>query len=236
MKDKEEQLKQDLATVRHDFREFCYRVSHDLQGSLRNVGGFLSLIEGRCATCFDERSKEYLKFVKDGARRAQTLLEGLTEYSYLLDEEKELLPVDLEEIIKEVLRGFRGEIEEKGAKISLEASPSPALGDRVLLRCAFKHVIQNALLYTKETPHVKITIERRSAQFLISISDNGIGIPKDYYARVFKPFERLSPDDSGIGLGLTMTQRIIESHHGRIWVESEECHGSTFYIVFPLCV
>ena len=236
MSEKEEQLQEELGVLRQDFKDFCYRVSHDLQGSLRNVGGFLSLIEGRCTACFDDKSKQYLGFVKDGTVQAQSLLEGLTEYSYLLSEEKNFSLVDLEEILKSVMDDLKLSIHAKGAKVKVTSYAAEVLGDRALLRRALRHVIDNALLYTEKDPRITITLERKTAQYLLTVSDEGIGMDREHYRSVFKPFERLHTQAQypGIGLGLTVAQRVVEAHHGRIWLEAEEGPGCSAYIAFPL--
>lgn len=227
----------ELRGLRADLKAFCYRMSHDLQGSLRNIGGFVSLIEGRSGVQFDEKSKRYLSFVKEGTERAQALLHGLNEYADLLSEEWTLKTVSLEEALQEALEELKPHLKKTRATINTQLCSVEIFGDIPLLKKAFKHVIENALLYVRNIPHISIVFEKKMAQYVVSVTDNGIGIPETYQKTVFEPFERLHSSDQypGVGLGLTIVKRIIEMHHGRIWVErNEDKPGTTVFWALPL--
>jgi histidine kinase len=234
--EREAQLQQELKHLRKDLKDFCYRISHDLQGSLRNIGGFVSLIEGQSIE-FDEKGKRYLAFVKEGTEQAQNLIAGLTEYSFLLTEERKLSTISLEDALTLALEDVDPLLRHRHGFIQTNLCPVEIFGDVELLRKAFCHILNNAILYTRTSPQINVNFERKKATYLISISDNGIGIPPSYHERVFDPFERLHPADyfSGIGLGLSMVRRIIDMHHGRVWVEDSEIgYGTTVFILLPL--
>lgn len=237
MSDRESKLQGELEELRRDFQDFCYRVSHDLQGSLRNVGGFLSLIEGRAHACFDDKSRQYLGFVKQGAEQAQSILNGLSEYSYLLAEERNFGSVYLGDVLETVLKELAPEIKGRRASIGKKLCAVDIFGDPLLLHKALKQVLLNSLVYSKNAPKISITFEKKNAQYLVTVQDEGVGIPKDQKKKVFEPFERLHTQDQypGIGLGLTVAKRAIELHGGRIWIEpDEEEIGTTVYMTFPL--
>lgn len=235
--EREAQLLEELKHLRKDFKDFCYRVSHDLQGSLRNIGGFVSLIEGHPTISFDDKSKRYLAFVREGAEKAQTLITGLTEYSVLLTDNRKLSTISLEEPFNLAMEDIGPLLRQRRGFVQTKFCPVEIFGDTDLLRKAFAYILNNAILYTRVAPHIDVTFERKNATYLISISDNGIGIPHDYHEKVFEPFERLHPAEyfSGIGLGLAIVKRIISIHRGRIWVEDNEVgYGTTIRMVLPL--
>ncbi|MBM3610375.1 MAG: HAMP domain-containing histidine kinase [Alphaproteobacteria bacterium] len=237
MNEKEVQLLDELKGLRKDFRAFCSRISSDLHGSLRNIGGFVSLIEGHSTIEFDDKVKRYLSFVKEGAEKAETLIGALTEYSGLLTEDKKLTTISLEEPLNLALSDIGPLLRERHGFVQTKLCPVEIFGDVGLLRKAFGYILDNAIIYSRTAPHIDIKFEKKNAMYLISISDNGIGIPDDYHQKVFEPFERLHPAEyfSGIGLGLSIVKRIINLHRGRIWIENNEIgYGTTVFIVFPL--
>jgi chemotaxis family two-component system sensor kinase Cph1 len=235
MNERESHPLEELRDLRKDFQDFCYRVSNDLQGSLRNIGGFISLIEDRSASCFDEKSKTYLGFVKENTEKAQAMLDGLMEYSSLLIEGKKFSTISLEGPFKAVMKELKDTFEKKQAIIHEKLCPVTIFGNEALLKKAFKCILENSLAYAKGTPRINIMFEKKTAQYIIAIDDHGIGIPQEYHKSVFEPFERLHPYHQypGIGLGLTIAKKIIEAHHGRIWIESNG-HGITVFWALPL--
>lgn len=237
MNEKEVQLLDELNGLRKNLRSFCSRISCDLQGSLRNIGGFVSLIEGHSTIDFDEKAKRYLSFVKEGTEKAQALINALTEYSSLLTEESKLSTISLEDPLKLALDDVGPLLRQRHGFVQTKLCPVEIFGDTGLLRKAFTYLLDNAIIYSRTAPHIEIKFERKNAMYLISISDSGIGIPDNYHQKVFEPFERLHPAEyfSGIGLGLSIVKRIVDLHRGRIWVENNEVgYGTTVFIIFPL--
>jgi light-regulated signal transduction histidine kinase (bacteriophytochrome) len=235
MNEREAHPLEELRDLRKDFQGFCHRVSSDLQGSLRNIGGFTSLIEERSAGSFDEKSKTYLNFIKENTEKAQVMLDGLMDYSCLFAEGKNFSTISLETPFKTVMKELAEPIQKKQAIIHEKLCPVIIFGNEELLKRAFKCVLENALMYAKSIPRINITFEKKTAQYVITIHDHGIGIPQEYHKSVFEPFERLHPYHQypGIGLGLSIAKRIIEAHHGRIWIESPG-HGTSVMWALPL--
>jgi signal transduction histidine kinase len=140
--------------------------------------------------------------------------------------------IDLNELVGDIKILFRKEIEEKNAVI--EFSKLPLLtGYSAPLRQVFQNLIGNALKYCKEDipVNIKITADELTDHWQFSVTDNGIGIEKEYFDKIFIIFQRLHNKDeySGTGLGLAITKKIIENMGGKIWLSSEEGKGSTFY-------
>jgi chemotaxis family two-component system sensor kinase Cph1 len=226
---------EELRELRKDFQDFCYRVSNDLQGSLRNISGFLSLIEEKLPPTPDEKMKTYLGFVKESAEKAQSILDGLMEYTAIFTDGRNFSTISLESPLKEALQELEGPIQKAQAIVQEKLCPVMIFGNEALLKKAFVCILENALTYAKSTPRIQITFEKRTAQYVIGIADHGIGIPQEYHKTVFEPFERLHAYHQypGIGLGLSIAKKIIEAHHGRIWIESTD-HGITVFWALPL--
>jgi len=129
-------------------------------------------------------------------------------------------------------------LKEHALNLMVEDGLPTVEGDRNRLSQVFYNLLANAIKYTPECGHIDINIRRNDGHVTTSISDSGKGIPKEYLERIFEPFfigegGSLAVEDGRQGLGLTIAKRMIDAHHGRIWVESEPGRGSTFYFSLP---
>ncbi|MEO8770611.1 MAG: PAS domain S-box protein [Ferruginibacter sp.] len=219
-----------------ELEQFAYVASHDLQEPLRMVTSFLSQIEKKYGSMLDDKGKKYIHFAIDGAKRMRQIILDLLEFSRVgqADEKKE--EVDMNELVNETLVLLRKKIEEQKGVVKI--SKLPVLKTfRAPLRQVFQNLIGNGLIYHKKSEAVKIDIsvkdEKKYWQF--AVTDNGIGIDPEYFDKIFTIFQRLHNRDeySGTGIGLAITKKIIENMGGKIWVESEEGKGSTFYFTLP---
>jgi len=231
-----QQQAKELAISNMELEQFAYVASHDLQEPLRMVTSFLTQLDKKYGGTIDEKGKQYIYFAVDGAKRMRQIILDLLEYSRAGRTADSVENIDLNELIEEIQILFRKQIEEKKAHITigqfrqLHAHKSP-------IRQVFQNLIGNALKYAREDKPVKIHINAKTLDdhWQFSISDNGIGIEHEYFEKIFIIFQRLHNKEefSGTGMGLAITKKIIESQGGKIWVESEEGKGSTFYFTLP---
>ncbi|RDI71406.1 sensor histidine kinase [Halopelagius longus] len=215
--------------------QFAYAASHDLQEPLRMVSSYLRLLERRYSDDLDEDAREFLEFAVDGADRMRDMIYGLLAYSRVETKGEPLEPVDLNEVVGDVLEDLDVQITESGPDIEIEELPR-VMGDKGQLRQVFQNLISNALEYSgNDPPQVRISAERNSSTWEVSVRDEGIGIEPDEQDRIFEVFQRLhAPDEyEGSGIGLALCERIVERHGGDIWVESEPGEGSTFSFTLP---
>ncbi|SEW09393.1 ATP-binding protein [Natrinema salifodinae] len=233
--------------------QFAYAASHDLQEPLRMVSSYLQLIESRYADALDDDGKEFIEYAVDGAERMKAMIDGLLAYSRVETQGDPFEPVDLDEVVDDVLEDLRLQIEESDAEITVDDLPRVE-GDPSQLRQVFQNLLSNAIAYSgDEPPRVHITAQRgadrgdRSArsevgeggaageQWTISVRDEGIGIDPEDKDRVFEVFQRLHGREecSGTGIGLALCQRIVERHGGEIRVDAEPGEGSTFSFTLP---
>ncbi|PKD17074.1 hypothetical protein APR41_06470 [Salegentibacter salinarum] len=221
----------ELVTSNAELEQFAYVASHDLQEPLRMVTSFLTQLEKKYADVLDEKGLLYINFAVDGAKRMRQIILDLLEFSRVGRTEDKLESVELDDILEEIKHLYRKRIEERKVKIISKDLPVIKV-PKSPIRQVFQNIISNAIKYSKEDVHPEITIDFQETQnfWEFSIKDNGIGIDKEYFDRIFVIFQRLHHRDeySGTGMGLAVTKKIIENLGGNIWVESQEGNGSIF--------
>ncbi|SKB33764.1 PAS domain S-box-containing protein [Salegentibacter holothuriorum] len=222
----------ELAVSNAELEQFAYVASHDLQEPLRMVTSFLTQIEKKYGEVLDEKGLLYIEFAVDGAKRMRQIILDLLEFSRVGRTEDKLETVDINDVLDDVKHLYRKKISDKNVNIVtedlpvIEAPKSP-------IRQVFQNLIGNSIKYSKEgvNPEIKIKFNETEDFWDFSIQDNGIGIDKAYFERIFVIFQRLHRREeySGTGMGLAVTKKIIENLGGKISVESKEGEGSTFY-------
>lgn len=225
----------DLKRSNRELEQFAYVASHDLQEPLRMVSSFTQLLEMKYKNKLDDEALEYINFAVDGAKRMKLLIQDLLTYSRVTSKAEEFEEVELENVLDDVLFDLGKKIEENQAIITREPLPKIHADYSQILQ-AFQNLIGNALKYrSQKTPKIHISVKKKDKQWLFSVEDNGIGIEPEYHENVFQIFRRLHSQEEyeGTGIGLAITKRIIERHKGRIWVESEQGKGTTFYFTIP---
>jgi len=210
--------------------EFAYVASHDLQEPLRTVASFSQLLQRRYADKLDATANEFINFAVDGAQRMQQLISDILQYSRVSTHGKELEAVDLGACVKGALANLHAAIRDRHAVMDIGEMPE-VLGDPVQLTQLLQNLIGNALKYSTSTPRIAVEATPGAMMWTIAVRDNGIGISAEYHERIFRIFQRLHTrtEYSGTGIGLAIAKGIVDRHGGRIWVESEEGNGSTFY-------
>ncbi len=226
-----------LKQSNQELEQFAYVASHDLQEPLRMVVSYLQLLERRYSKELDETANEFIDFAVDGAMRMQKLIQDLLSYSRISTAGKSFEKVDLKTVMEHVVLNLQVIIEEKKANVKISDMPK-VCGDDVQLERLLQNLIGNGLKYCQDdvTPEITVQSKKNDNEWQISVSDNGIGIPDNQYERIFQIFQRLHSRDeySGTGIGLSSCKKIVERHEGRIWVESQEGKGSTFYFTLPV--
>lgn len=212
--------------------QFAYVASHDLQEPLRMITGFLSQLEKKYNDKIDDRGKQYIHFAVDGAKRMRQIILDLLDFSRVGKEKSKPVLLDVNEVISEATVLLRNQIASKKASIHYKNLPEIVTYHSPLIQ-VFQNLIGNALKYSKEevAPIIEITAEEQDKEWKFAVKDNGIGISQEFNEKIFIIFQRLhhKSEYSGTGMGLAIVKKIIEGLGGKIWVESEEGKGSTFY-------
>jgi PAS domain S-box-containing protein len=234
----EEQLKKytrELEYRSQEAHEFSYIASHDLQEPLRTITNYIGLLAKDYHGKLDKNADIYLNFIKNAAERMKDLISDLLEYNKI-EKDQMVLDVDLNEIVKNILDDMSLQITETNATVNIEKLPI-IKGFPTRLSSLFQNLINNAIKFRKPgvDPVVNIKGREKGKDWLFEISDNGIGIEKVYYSKIFKLFQRLHTrkEYQGTGIGLAHCKKIVELRGGKLWVESEPGVGSTFYFTLP---
>jgi signal transduction histidine kinase len=225
----------ELERSNQELEQFAYVVSHDLKEPLHTIRGFAKFLEESYQAQLDEQANEFIEYIIEGTVRMERLINGLLEYSRVKFKGSEPEPVNCTELVEQVLRDLKATIDARKAEITYDPLPTISGNERLLLR-VFQNLIDNALKYCQNNPpKVHVSAEEKEKEWLLSIQDNGIGIDPKNAEKIFIIFQRLHNRNeySGDGLGLAICKKIIESHKGKIWVESKKDQGSTFFFTIP---
>lgn len=218
-----------------DLQQFAYVASHDLQEPLRAVSGYCQLLGARLGDHVDADVQTFLGHATEGAKRMQVLINSLLEYSRVETYGKEFDLVELREIVNESVDNLEVAIAENDARIEISHLPQ-VRGDRGQLVRLFQNLIANSIKFRSEAPpRIEIGCLEKDEMHHLFVKDNGIGMDPRFADKIFVIFQRLHTRDAyeGTGLGLAIAKRIVERHHGQIWVESAVGRGSTFWIALP---
>ncbi|HSI78372.1 MAG TPA: PAS domain S-box protein [Lunatimonas sp.] len=236
LNEKLEKHAKELALSNAELEQFAYVASHDLQEPLRMVTSFLTQLDKKYNHQLDEKAHQYIEFAVDGARRMRQIILDLLDFSRIGKHEDALEEISLRNVVSEVLKLQGKLVEETGAQFQIGDLPSIGSFRSPIVQI-FQNLIGNALKYRrKDTPPViRINAVESEIEWLFSIEDNGIGIEKEYFERVFIIFKRLhsKKEYSGTGMGLAIVKKILENLGGKIWVNSKTGVGSTFYFTLP---
>lgn len=244
-----ELLNKTLEESNHDLQQFASVASHDLQEPLRKILMFSDLIKTRTGLKLDSKEQLFFDKIIGSANRMKTLIIDILNYSRLSVNEGEFSPVDLNELVKDLLEDFELVLEEKKARI-IASDLAIVEVNRGQVRQLFQNLVSNALKFSSPgvAPIVKIngrhlaeksfdSAEQKNGPFyLISIEDNGIGFEEKYIPNIFALFERLNAKEKyeGTGIGLAISKKIVEKHDGVLDVKSKVGEGSIFQIILPV--
>jgi len=220
-----------------DLAQFAYVASHDLKEPLRMIHSYTTLLKRRYHDQLDENGKEFMHFIVDAVDRMKILLEDLLNYSRSGKQELADTLVSVEEVMFVVGMNLQAQIEEEKGELIVRNKNLPViLAHKSQFTQLMQNLVSNGLKFRSDkNPVVIVDCEKKNNQFVFSVKDNGIGIPKNDLSKVFEMFRRLHTREeySGSGIGLATCKKVVSNMGGDIWVESEEGSGSTFYFAVP---
>ena len=225
----------DLARSNADLQQFAYVASHDLQEPLRLIAIYAELLDAKYASQLNGDARKFMGVILEGARRMETLIRDLLIYSRTIHSESLAADeIDASDAVRAATFNLEAAISQSGAAIENGSLPAIAF-DRVQLIQVFQNLLSNAIKYRGDAPPViLVAANRERDEWVFSVRDNGLGIHPDYHETIFNPFKRLhGPEFPGTGVGLAICRRIVQRNGGKIWVESNQGTGSTFYFTVP---
>ena len=210
-----------------------------LTGQIKDLGDQLARSEATLAK-FQADAKARAKFLdimREQGRRMARLIDDLLLLSRVSKLSEKRAPVDLSRLIKDVLEELQFSIRERKAEIIVHEHLPNVFAVDTHLRIVFRNLLSNALKFSdKPVPRIEIGASVGQDATTVFVRDNGIGIEPAHFDKIFLIFQRLHRKDEyeGVGAGLTIVKKIIESHGGKIWIESKVGQGSTFTFTIPL--
>ncbi|UOQ94110.1 ATP-binding protein [Halobacillus shinanisalinarum] len=229
----------DMKKLEQMRKDFVANVSHELKTPITSIRGFSeTLLDG--AMKDEAMLDQFLGIILKESGRLQSLIEDLLELSKVEKEDFKLLveQVELHKLLSELLPIVEQQAERKSIRVeALLERRVVVQGDASRLKQVFMNLLANAVNYTGEEGLVQVTLQDHGETVVISIKDNGVGIPEEEISRIFERFYRVdkarSRNSGGTGLGLAIVKHIIEAHHGSIRVNSEVNEGTTFEVTIP---
>jgi PAS domain S-box-containing protein len=226
----------ELESANKELESFAYSVSHDMRAPLRHVVGFSELLQARASSSVDEKSRHYIQTICGSARRMGDLIDDLLAFSRIGRAETRYMPVDLEQLAKEVAAELGQDT--KGREIVWRIGALPICqGDRSMLRLVIVNLLSNAVKFTRmrQPAEIEIGCTERPHEIEVFVRDNGAGFDMQYVGKLFGVFQRLHPVEQfeGTGIGLATVQRVIHRHGGTVRAEGTVDRGATFYFSLP---
>jgi light-regulated signal transduction histidine kinase (bacteriophytochrome) len=210
---------------------FSYTVTHDLRAPIRVVEGFARILKEDYGRVLDRIGNDHLDRVLGAAARMNSMIDALLALAKLSSQPLARQPVDLSQLAAYVAEDLRRHAPER--EVALHIEPGLQVqGDPTLLRLVVENLLSNAWKYTAKARAPEVWFERRPGEAdTYTVRDNGAGFDMRYATRLFAPFQRLHADAEfeGSGIGLAIVERIVRRHGGRIWANSAQGNGATFW-------
>jgi len=227
------ELLEEVESANKELKDFAYIISHDLKAPLRGIKALVSWLSTDYADKFDDEGAEQLNMLTARVDRMHNLIEGVLQYSRVGRIREQIVPVDLAQLVPSII-DMLSPPENIGIKIE---DTLPVIEcEKTHISQVFQNLLSNAVKYMdKPAGLIKINCCQDNGLWKFSITDNGPGIEKEHFDRIFQMFQTLAPRDKveSTGVGLTIVKKIVELYDGQIWVESTPGEGSSFFFTLP---
>ena len=231
--ERQAKLLRELESVNSELKDFAYIVSHDLKAPLRGIGTLAEWIATDHRDKLGDKGKEQIDLLMGRVRRMHNLIDGVLQYSRVGRIKEEQVLVNLNELVAEVIDIIAAP---EHISITIENELAVVECEKTRITQVFQNLLSNAVKYMdKPQGLIKIGCVDDGDFWKFSVADNGPGIDKKHFEKIFRIFQTLAPRDKfeSTGIGLTVVKKIVELYDGRIWLESELGKGTTFYFTWP---
>lgn len=215
---------------------FTYVVSHDLKEPLISIEGYSKILLADYRDKLSEDGEELLLSITQSCTRMKNLINELLTLSRVGRQTDSMTTVDIGDVLREILNDIDYTIKKRNVRIELPDELPKVRGNRVHLVILFRNLLVNGIKFnTSDQPVLSVDWCEDDHMYRFSVRDNGIGIEKEYFDKIFVIFHRLRSNAGyeGTGAGLTIVKKIVETHGGTIWLDSEVGKGTTFYFTLP---
>jgi len=226
-----EQLLKNLEKQNQELNDYAHMVSHDLKAPLRTINTLIAWIGEDSNGKLDTETQHSLGLIQYNVEKMDLLIKGILDYSSIDKRESENRVIDLNQLLGEIVLTIMlpGHI-----KASIMKGMPSIEGNYYRFRQLFQNIIENAIKYNdKADGLIEVGCTLENNEYVFYVKDNGRGIPKPYFEKIFNIFTKLDNKNNSSGIGLSIVKKIISFYHGRIWLESTENLGTTFYFTLP---
>jgi PAS domain S-box-containing protein len=241
---------QDLKHLNTNLEEFAYAATHDMKEPVRKIHFFSDRLKGELHDKLNDNQRRLFERLEDASRRMGTLIDDLLAYSQATRGVAKMEEIDLDQKVQRVLEDLDLEVQQKGARITIDHLPT-VKGNKRQMQQLLQNLLSNALKYTKPgvAPQVHIACQKVRAgeakaglpvdgdtpYYLLEVRDNGIGFEPAEAERIFNVFTRLhgNAEYKGTGIGLSIVRKVVENHNGFVWAESTPGEGAAFKVLLP---
>lgn len=226
-----------LQAANKELETFTYSVSHDLKAPLRGIDGYSKLLSDLYGNKLNDEANYFIETIRRSTTQMNQLIEDLLQYSRLERSNLQIKPLKIRSVVESILKINEEEVTQNNFAIKINVPDIKILADSNGIQIALRNLIENAIKFTKkvDNPEITITLEENSQNWIISVSDNGIGFDMKYSERIFEIFQRLqrAEDFPGTGIGLAMVAKAVQRMNGSVRSVSAPGKGSTFYLEIP---
>jgi light-regulated signal transduction histidine kinase (bacteriophytochrome) len=223
-----DKLLANLERQNQELNDYAHMVSHDLKSPLQSIDALTTWIKEDYSEVLGDGGREVVNLIRENVEKMDTLILGILEYSTIGKAEKSVYEVDLNILIDDILLAIDNPNE---IKVIIPNKLPIVKGDQHRLELLFHHLIQNSIKFNDkgEDGFVEINFSNEGKYWHFSIKDNGKGIEKQYFDKIFIAFQKLENDYKSTGIGLSIVKKIVETYNGEIWLESTPNVETTFY-------
>ena len=225
-----------LEDANKELEAFAYSVSHDLRVPLRAIDGFSRIVVEDYEDKLDDEGKRLLNIIRENTKKMGQLIDDILLLSRASRQEMRISPIDMESFVMNIFEELKPSSGDRNVQLELKHLP-PTSGDRTLIYQVLSNLISNSIKFTrfKENAIIEVGAEKGKDENIYYIKDNGAGFDMKYANKLFGLFQRLHGTDEfeGTGVGLSIVQRVIRKHGGRVWGEGKVDEGATIYFTLP---
>jgi signal transduction histidine kinase len=233
-------IQEELTDQNNELEQFAALIAHDLKAPLNNISGFGQFLKSKLESKDDRESIELAEHIELGVHRMSQMITELLNYARLSRHERTLVPINLTDTLRKVMKDFELAIAQSDAQVNVSHLPT-VMGNPVQIEHLMHNILGNAIKYrhADRRPAIEIfenTQIKIDGHFCgITIQDNGRGFPESSAEQMFQPFKRLSSagDTEGSGFGLALCKKIVRRHHGTIMAENVKSGGARFTVTLP---
>ncbi|MBU2637023.1 MAG: PAS domain S-box protein [Bacteroidetes bacterium] len=234
------QKSQEIQRRNKELDDFTYVVSHDLKEPLISIEGYSKILMEEFESSLQTENVEFIHSIVQASSRMKNLIDDLLTLSRIGRLSESFKPISIVSVIEDVKLDLQFTIREKNVKLIVPDVLPKVFGNETQLKLLFRNLLSNAIKFSdKDIPVVEIGYEEQvEDMYKFFIKDNGIGIDRQYFEKIFVIFQRLHGREEyqGTGAGLAIVKKIVEMHGGKIWIDSELGSGSTFYFLLQKAI